>query len=285
VSPGLQPSESRVGPPRKGPIPPVLAAASTYPRCWPEPATRDFKSGQGYARLHSSCIVLRMAVEDHLSHIPRWLAGASGGLAISIAQVVGQGHGPKLADFITHGEWRNAMTLILTTLFGITILMALGSLVALFEDEDSRRKLFLMGVAAPALFTAAMPSVFAVVERKVSELAPISTAQAAENTSCDQGGTLSWVDGLKLFFGADEPRYRVIVGSFKSPSDATALVAKVNTEDPSLHAFVAQPAPCNPYYAVVASPYLPAAEAKRVQDHVLKLESVSGAFLSPYRYR
>lgn len=163
--------------------------------------------------------------------------------------------------------------------------MALGSVVSFFEDEDSRRKLFFMGVAAPALFTAAMPSVFTLVERKVSELAPISTAQAAENPSCDQRGTLSWIDGVKLFFGADQPRYRVIVGSFKNPSDAAALVAKVNAEDPSLHAFVGQPAPCNPFYAVVVSPYLPAAEAKRVQDRVLQLDSVTGAYLSPYPYR
>jgi hypothetical protein len=223
-----------------------------------------------------------MAVEPHLSRIPRWLAGACGGFAVSIAQIIGQSYVPKFAFFVTHAEWQNVMTLMLTGIIGIIVLMALGSIVAFFEDEDSRRKLFLMGVAAPALFTAAMPSVFTFIESKVGELGLITMAQAAEPPACDQGNNLTVLQGLKLFFGVNQPRYRVVVGSFKNPNDAAELVAKVTAEDPSLHAFVGQPAPCNPYYAVVVSQPLPPDEAKRVQDKVLQLNSVTGAFLSPY---
>jgi hypothetical protein len=213
----------------------------------------------------------------------RWLAGAAGGLAAAIAQIIGQNLGPKLADYMAHSEMTSAMTLIDTALFGIVVLMILDSLVAFFEEEENLRKLFWMGVAAPALFTAAMPSVFGVIERH-TELAFISSAYAAENPSCDPQGNLTWIEGVKLFFGASEPRYRVVVGSFKDQIEAAKLVAKVNAEDPTVHAFVGQPAPCSPFYAVVASPYLPADEAKRAQERLLQLNSVSGAFLSPYRY-
>jgi hypothetical protein len=217
-------------------------------------------------------------------HVPRWLAGACGGLAAAIAQIVGQNLGPKLADYVSHSETQNAMTLIDTAFFGIFVLMVLGSLVSFFEEEENRRKLFWMGVAAPALFTAAMPSVFGMIDRNAS-VAFISPAYAQNEPSCDPRANLSFLDGVKLFFGANEPRYRVIVGSFKDPSDAAQLAAKVNAEDPTVHAFVGNPAPCNPYYAVVASPFLPAGAAKRAQDRVLQLNSVSGAFLSPYPYR
>jgi hypothetical protein len=226
-----------------------------------------------------------MSVEDHFAAVPRWLAGACGGLALAGVQIIGQDCGPKVADFITHGEWQNAMTMMLTVIVGILVLMALGSIVALFRDEDSRHKLFLMGVAVPALFTAALPSVLPFVERKAEDHAAIAIAKAAEPTSCDHQDDLTFVQGLILFFGADEPRYRVIVGSFKNPDDAGALVAKLDAEAPSIHAFVGQPAPCIPFYAVIVSQYLSANEAKRVQDKVMQLNSVTGAYLSPYPYR
>jgi hypothetical protein len=226
-----------------------------------------------------------MSAKNHLARVPRWLAGACGGFAVAVAQIIGQNYGPKVADFITHGEWQNAMTMMLTVIMGILVLMALGSIVALFGDEDSRHKLFLMGVAVPALFTAAMPSVLTFVERKVEDHAAIAMAKAAEPTLCDHQNDLTFVQGLMLFFGANEPRYRVIVGSFKNPDDAGALVAKLDAEAPSIHAFVGQPEPCNPFYAVIVSQYLPANEAKRIQDKVTQLNSVTGAYLSLYPFR
>jgi hypothetical protein len=220
-------------------------------------------------------------------HIPRWLAGAYGGLAIAIAQFIGQNSGPKLADFLTHGEWLNSMNLILTTIFGVLVLMVLGSLVAFFENEKLRRKLFLMGVAAPALFAAAAPSVFTLINRQVAELSPISVAYAADKaTDCNPRASFSILDGLKLFFGATgEPRYRVIVGSYKSEQEAQKLADKINTEDPSLNAFVGKKAPCNDYFAVVVSQYLELTDAKRVLARVSKLNSVDDAYLSPFEDR
>lgn len=220
-------------------------------------------------------------------HVPRWLAGAYGGLAISIAQFIGQNSGPKLADFLTHGEWRNSVNLILTTIFGVLVLMALGSLVAFFEDEKLRRKLFLMGVAAPALFAAAAPSVFTLIERKVANLSPISIAYAADKSpDCSARSDFSMFDGLKLFFGASsEPRFRVIVGSYKNEQEAKKLADKISAEDPSLNAFVGRKAPCNEYFAVVVSRYLELTEAKRVLARVSKLKSVEDVYLSPYEDR
>ena len=243
-----------------------------------------------YARFKSLYMVSPMSLggtPEAPDHVPRWLAGAYGGLAISIAQFIGQSSGPKLADFLTHGEWRNSVNLILTTIFGVAVLMALGSLVAFFEDEKLRRKLFLMGVAAPALFAAAAPSVFTLIDRHVASLSPISIAYASDKSpECSPRTEFSIFDGLKLFFGAaSEPRYRVIVGSYKNEQDAKKLADKITAEDPSFHAFVGRKAPCNDFYAVVVSQYLELTEAKRVLARVSKLKTVDDAYLSPYEDR
>ncbi len=168
----------------------------------------------------------------------------------------------------------------------------IGALVARFSHERSRRNLFWIGVGAPAILAALAPvAITAITSGSKSILGHhgellLSQAYASDGDRCDQRSGFSLLQGAKTFFGvSDERRYYVVVGSFKNPNDAAKLVAKVNAEDPTIHAFVGNPAPCNPNYAVIASPLLPADEAKRVQDRVLKLDSVDGAFLSPYPYR
>ena len=91
--------------------------------------------------------------------------------------------------------------------------------------------------------------------------------------------------GLKSFFGLDDPQYRVVIGSFKKPDDAKTLASKVNAADPTLKAVVAEPAPCNEFYAVAVSggEFLPPETARKIQAKALKLDGISGAFLSPER--
>jgi hypothetical protein len=76
-----------------------------------------------------------------------------------------------------------------------------------------------------------------------------------------------------------------VIGSFKKPDDAKTLASKVNAADPTLKAVVAEPAPCNEFYAVAVSGggFLPPETARKVQAKALKLEGISGAFLSPER--
>jgi hypothetical protein len=76
-----------------------------------------------------------------------------------------------------------------------------------------------------------------------------------------------------------------VIGSFKKPDDAKTLASMVNTADPSLKAVVADPVPCNDFYAVAVSggEFLPPETARKVQARALKLDVINGAFLSPER--
>jgi hypothetical protein len=50
--------------------------------------------------------------EPHLAHIPRWWAAASGGIATSAAQCVGQSQASKLAGYVIRWEVANIGTYI-----------------------------------------------------------------------------------------------------------------------------------------------------------------------------
>ena len=195
-----------------------------------------------------------------------------------LAQCLGQNQAQTIAGYLGHKEWANAGIQVMAILIGLLILMCLASLVAGFSHEQNRQKLFAMGVAVPALATTAFPGV-----HRYAEL--FSPAYAAETyVSCD-GPPLTLAQGLKNFFGIDDPRYRVVVGSFKKADDAKALAAKVNEDAPSILATVVDKAPCNDFYAVTVGggSYLSVDQAKRLQSKALGINSVSGAYLSPER--
>jgi hypothetical protein len=129
----------------------------------------------------------------------------------------------------------------------------------------------------------ALPAIKPVLKRV--DLAPISAARAAENSECVSRSNLTIGKGLKIFFGLDDPQYRVVVGSFKKVDDANALAAKVNAEDPAIKASVFGKAPCNDYYAVTVGggAFLPIEQAKKLQSKALDIDGVPGAYLSPER--
>ena len=233
-----------------------------------------------------------MSNGNHLLHIPAWRSGAEGGFAFALVQIIGQGE--KFADAFMSDDRVGLMEIVVMAILVLIGYPIIGALVARFSHETSRRNLFWLGVGAPAILAALAPIAITVITSggksilgHHGELLSVSTAYAgSDDTQCDQKSSFSLLQGAKTFFGVgDERRYHVVVGSFKNPNDAAKLVAKVNAEDPTLHAFVGNPAPCNPYYGVIVSPFLPAAEAKRLQDRVLQLDSVDGAYLSPYPYR
>jgi hypothetical protein len=79
----------------------------------------------------------------------------------------------------------------------------------------------------------------------------------------------------------DFSNYRVVVGSFKNPTDAQALANKINDRDRSLGAIVGEKAPCNDFYPVIVGPQSTTLDmAKKVQEKVLMLDFVPGAFIS-----
>jgi len=141
--------------------------------------------------------------------------------------------------------------------------------------------LFLAGASATAILTMAFPAVKPLIKRV--DLFPISEARADD--ACSYRASFTVGKGLKSFFGLDDPQYRVVIGSFKKPDDAKTLASKVNAADPTLKAVVAEPAPCNEFYAVAVSggEFLPPETARKIQAKALKLDGISGAFLSPER--
>jgi hypothetical protein len=219
---------------------------------------------------------------DPLAHVRPSVAGSLGGAAASLAQFIG-GSSVEFAEHLLKGELVDAMNVLGIFLFATFLLMCLGGLVGYFlqSKTQSRWMLFLSGATATAIGTMALP-VLKPLLRKV-DIAPISVAYAAEDSSCERDKT--FVTGLKDFFGLNDPRFHVVVGSFKRREDAAALVAKINAEDPSFGAFVGIPAPCNPHSAVVVSQPLTLSEAKKVQERARKLNSVDDAFLSPVFFR
>jgi hypothetical protein len=182
------------------------------------------------------------------------------------------------------GEAQNLMTMLTSLCVATIIMIACGAAVGFFLQSKTQNRwtLFLAGTVAISVAAQALPALKPLI-RKLSMFAPISAAHAADEASCKD--VLTVAGGLRTIFNLDDKRYRVVVGSYKRPEEAAELAARVNKEDSSLRAFVGQPQPCNPYYAVVVSPYVSEQEARKVLERATQLKSVSGAFLSPYPNR
>jgi hypothetical protein len=174
---------------------------------------------------------------------------------------------------------------MLTILIGTSLFCLLGSLAGIFSDEKSRAKLFWLGVGAPALFAVALPGAGGLIE-KGGRAALFSSAYASElaiPVTCSDADNLTLSKGLKSFFGLEDLRYRVVVGSFKKIDDAKIFAGKVNAEDPTIKAVVGEKAPCSDFYSVIVNngEFVSPEYAKQIQSKVLKFDSVNGAFLSP----
>ena len=182
---------------------------------------------------------------DPLAHVPAWISGAAGGAVASLGQFVGSTLSSTL-DFFYIGESQAAMNKLYSFGIGAIIMAACGAVVAFFLQSRTQNRwaLFLAGAAATSIGTTALPG-FAKLVNMV-DIAPISIAHAADQTSCNDSSN-SIISGVKQFFGLDTFDYRVVVGSFKSRVDAEALANKINATDSSLRAFVGDKAPCNDF--------------------------------------
>jgi hypothetical protein len=223
-----------------------------------------------------------MTDEHPLVHMPAWRARAWGGSASSLAQFIGTNLTNTVgaafdADYLF--VMKSLTVFAIATMF----LGMLGAIVSRFMQMRTKDPftLFLAGASATAILTMAFPAIKPLI--KVVDLFPISEARADD--LCSYRATYSVGKGLKSFFGLDDPQYRVVIGSFKKPDDAKLLASKVNAADPTLKAVVAEPAPCNDFYAVAVSggAFLPPDAARKVQAQALKLDGIDGAYLSPER--
>jgi SPOR domain len=159
-----------------------------------------------------------------------------------------------------------------------------GGVIAHFLQSWTRNRwiLFLAGVSATSILSSAAPGVLKILH--LADLSPVSVAYAQQQ-SVDQVCTspsFSLGEGLKQFFRISEPTgYRVVVGSFKNRNDALALANKINLNDASLHPSIADKYPGNDFYAVVVGPSSTTFdEAQKIQEKVLSLDYVPGAFIS-----
>jgi hypothetical protein len=216
-----------------------------------------------------------------LDHIPRWCAGACGGLATLLTKFLSE-HAETVSHLVSDGNYVTAMNYGLGYAVYAPFLIGLGALVAVFSDEPNRRKLFYLGMVAPALITIVLNG-----RTAQKALGEIGVAKAYAQTTSVQTipDKLSVIEGLKLVlnFKDPEPKFRVVVGSYKSQTEAALKAETIKKENPklSLQVFVGDRAPGNEYYPVVVGGYLSLNEAISLQESVQKLKAVEGSYLSP----
>jgi hypothetical protein len=216
---------------------------------------------------------------DPLEHIPAWLCGAAGGAMASLGQFVGATL-PDLVDRTLHGDFYSVMNQCISFLICTAGFVFVGGVAAYFlqSKTQNRWNLFLIGAVFTSVGVQALPGAKRLL--KLADLSPISVAYAqtqAPASSCP----ITIVGGIKQFLRLDDNGYRVVVGSFKNHNDAVVLANKINAADSMLHAFVADKYPGNDFYAVVAGPPSTTLdEAEKIQNKVLTLDFVPGAFIS-----
>lgn len=231
-----------------------------------------------------------------LEPLRRILVGSVSGIAASLVKYWTHDH-TNVLNMISDKNWDHVTTFLMGYGLGLTVLMVLGAIAAWISNETDIRKLFFIGLSAPALFAAgiapaAPPTVPAEqrIEQKknigwIDRWSPISSAYAdAESEDLDTCvGDSSFSKGVKTFFGVAPPEYtkfRVIVWSTKDRKEALAKAKSVNAQDPSFAAFVARRRCDNEYFPVVIGTYLPLDDARILKARASKLNGIDEPYLS-----
>jgi SPOR domain len=227
-------------------------------------------------------------VKDPLEHISAKVSGAAGGATAGLGQFIGTTFNDTI-DHVFAGEVYAAMNQACAFLIGTTLMAVAGAVVAFFlqSKTQSRWALFLAGAAATSIGTTALPGLAKLVKRV--DLDPISISYAQIPTPYMQPSepglcpstSVTISTSLRQFFGFDDGAYRVVVGSFKNSADAQTLANKINAADNSFHAFVGPKAPGNDFFPVIVGPvFTTLDDAKRIQNRVLSLDFIPGAYIS-----
>jgi hypothetical protein len=172
---------------------------------------------------------------------------------------------------------------------GLAVLLFLGAISAWIFREYDFRKMFWVGLSAPSLLAAGIPSVPNtgshpdVRAALINYFSPI-TAARADDSVVKCVGDDAFTKGVKTFFGVPPQRsdkYTVIVGSFKDAKPAQEKIKQINSEEPSLKARLGIRSCASDWIPVVVGDPLPLDEARKVLYRVENLDSVSDAYLSP----
>jgi hypothetical protein len=171
------------------------------------------------------------------------------------------------------------------------ILCVIGAIIAAaFQGERHPLKLLWLGVAAPALVTTWLggqypgkldPNDF----QTHSWILPTLTTSAFA-ADADIGDSSGFWRGAKIVFGIgkDQSRYHVVVGSYKTRSEATTMLERVHKVLPNLNVYTAEPKPGNDYYGVIVGPELPFPEAQKLRDEISDKLNIKDAYLSRYPF-
>lgn len=219
-----------------------------------------------------------MVQESEISHWGRVWVGCLGGLLVLTNKIVSQGASGLKTVFEDLARDKDAMFQFLGYVTIAIGTVAITAGIAWAVAEKSRLKLMAVAVSAPALISAwgAVPE--GLGTRSLAFITPAFAQTSAPTTTPAQ----SFWRGVELFFsGAPEiPKYRVVVASAQSPDEAAAIATKLRQVAPMLQTAVADKAPGNPYFAVVASDFLSYAKASDILAEVKKTPLGSNAYLS-----
>jgi len=157
-----------------------------------------------------------------------------------------------------------------------------GVVAAAFQGEKHPMKLLGLGVAAPALVTTWLGGQYAADaqnQTKSSWLPSlVSTAYAADMSVQSNG---FWRGaGIVFGIGKDQTRFHVVVASYPTRGEATAMLEKVHKLLPDLNVYIAEPRAGNNFYAVIVGSDLPFSEAQELRDEISEKLNVKDTYLS-----
>jgi hypothetical protein len=225
-------------------------------------------------------------------HFQRLFMGALAGFVASVVKYWSQDH-IKVVGFIERQQMDQFMTFSLGYCLGLAVLVFLGAISAWIVKEQDFRKMFWVGLSAPALLAAGIPTPShiapsPIVKQGVSDLSLISVARAQGSTKFDGPGECvgdtAFTKGWKTFWGIQPDRsdtFQVVAGSFTDVAAAQAKVRQLNADNPGLKARVGARACSSAYYPVFVSDPLPAEEARKALARAIRATGIEDAYLSP----
>jgi hypothetical protein len=217
--------------------------------------------------------------------------GGFAGIVAALVKYISHDHA-HILQLIEMEQQSKIPQLMVGYLGGAAVLFTLGAVAVWWSSEiESIRKMFAIGLSAPALLAAAVPPTgqlpTILPEPKkagwlIEQVMPSAYAQQS-NWTPDCIGDSAFLKGFKLFWGQRENTvgYRVVVGSFLSPADAAAKAKAINAEDPSMNAKVGPRRCDNDYYPVVVGNVTSLEDAKKQATKANNLNSISDVFVSP----
>lgn len=208
----------------------------------------------------------------------RILIGAVGGLCSTGAKFLAQDFS-KFQQLLDTGEGAMMTKFVIGYVIICAIIVMIGAVIAwAHNDEVNIRKLLMLSVSGPAMFTTVSGGGGALPARMALDIFPSAHA----STIVSEAAEPSVWDGVKFFFGVEKPKFfRVVVGSYPDAQSAQAAVDKFNTMDPGIGARVGGKRDGNNFVSVVVSDYLPYEDAKARLEEARKSLGVSDAFLAP----